>query len=272
MGRLADDGRRRSAEVRYRAGRPAFLRSTAAGCAMLGYLSELTRSARLLVSAFDPGWLRVQKRPRGEALRERRRSFADHQRHRSGPAVGSRLVGCRSRLGRRLGVARRRCRDDIVNDALGATLASADDPISGRQVSRNDLQRWVLDPGIGKAFLDRFQDVCAHRRRASCGPGTAARKKSDRERRRGRAPGAAGTERDRSSPRRVRRARNHRSDKGSKARVHRPLGTRANGDPSSAHRPGENAAGGHGPPARRVIDSVSAASTTTQSRPRSFAP
>ena len=124
----------------------------------------------------------------GHRRRRGRRSFADHQRHRSSPAAGSRLVGCRSRLGRRLGVARRRCRDDIVNDALGAALASADDLISGRQVFRNDLQRRVLDTGIGKAFLDRFQDVCAHRRRASCGPSTAAHEKSDRERRRGRAP------------------------------------------------------------------------------------
>jgi len=106
-----------------------------------------------------------------------------------------------------------------VNDALGAALASADDLISGRQVFRNDLQRRVLDTGIGKAFLDRFQDVCAHRRRASRSPSTAAYEKSDRDRRRARAPGAAGTECDRSSLRRVRRSRDHRSDKGSKARV-----------------------------------------------------
>jgi len=96
----------------------------------------------------------------------------------------------------------------------------------------------MLDTGIGKAFLDRFSDVCAHRRRAWRGPSNAAHKESDRERRRGRAPGAAETERDRSPLRRIRRARKHHSDKGSKARVHRPLGTRANGDPSSARRMG----------------------------------
>ena len=154
--------------------------------------------------------------------------------HRSSPAADLRLIGCGSRLGRRLGVARRRCRDDIVNDALGAALAGADHLISGRQVFRNDLQRRVLNTGIGKAFLDRFQHVCAHRRRASRGPKTAAHEKGDRERRWGRATGAAGTARDRPSLRCIRRARNHRSDKGSKAGVHRPLRTRASGAPSSA--------------------------------------
>ena len=123
-----------------------------------------------------------------------------------------------------------------MNDALGAALASADDLISGRQVFRDDLERGVLDPAVGKAFLDRFQDICAHRRCASRGPGNAAHEKSDRERCRGHAPGAAGTERDRSSPRRARRARHHCGHKGSKAGAYRPLGTRANGTPSSARQ------------------------------------
>jgi len=193
------------------------------------------------------------KNARARRLRERRRNFADHQQHRGSPAARSRLVGRRPRLGRRLGVARRRCRDDIVNDALGAALASADDLVSGRQVSRNDLQRRVLATGIGEAFLDRFQDVCARRRRASCGPSTAANDKSDRKRRRGRAPGAAGTERDRSSPRRVRRARNCGSGRGSKRGVHSPLGTRANGDPRSARRRGENPVGQGRPPERKTL-------------------